>query len=157
MEEADALATRAAIISKRLLAIGTSQNLRQKYSNVYNISLILRSAPSSTEQEMDTVRQFIHEKIRGAQLERDMLGGQVRFTIPGSHGDRGNTDSNEPHVVKVINLIEENKDHLDIDCYSVAAASLESVFLSVVRANNVQEDDIDPNKGGWLKRVGNLF
>lgn len=162
MEEADTLATRAAIISRRLLAIGTSQALRQKYSNVYNISLILRSAPSSTEQEMDNVRAFIHENIERAQLERDMVGGQVRFTIPGSPtqvapmGDE-KAPSKELHIAKVITLIEENKDRLGLDCYSVAAATLESVFLSVVRANNVEEDDADPNRGGWLAKLGHMF
>ncbi|KAF6515687.1 hypothetical protein HZS61_004428 [Fusarium oxysporum f. sp. conglutinans] len=37
MEEADELATRVAIMSKRILAIGTSQQLRKQYSNAHKI------------------------------------------------------------------------------------------------------------------------
>jgi hypothetical protein len=52
MEEADALATRAAIIAKRLLTIGTTEALRKTHSNEYHVHLILKSAPLSTPEEI---------------------------------------------------------------------------------------------------------
>lgn len=52
MEEADTLATRTAIISKRLLAVGTTQALRKRYSNIYYVNILLATAPTSTPAEM---------------------------------------------------------------------------------------------------------
>lgn len=150
MEEADTLATRAAIISKRLLAVGTSQDLRHRYSNVYHVSMILRSAPSSTPGEMEALRSFIHQHISGAKLERDMMGGQLRFTVPGGDASSGN-------IASVISLLEENKEQLGVEYYSVTGATLENVFLSVVRANNVQEEDGEGQANTWGKRLGGLF
>ena len=150
MEEADTLATRAAIISKRLLAVGTSQDLRHRYSNVYHVSMILRSAPSSSPGEMEALRSFIHQHISGAKLERDMMGGQVRFTVPGSDASSGN-------IASVISLLEENKEQLGVQYYTVTGATLENVFLSVVRANNIQEEDGDGQANTWGKRLGGLF
>ncbi len=153
MEEADVLATRAAIISKRLLTVGTTQALRHKYSNLYHINLILRSAPLSSLEEMCAARDFVEHNVPGAKLERDMLGGQLRFTVPGTPSQasptlKGKTSCYEElNVVRVINLLEENKERLGMECYSVAAATLENVFLSVVKANDVQEDDIAYQRG----------
>lgn len=143
MEEADTLATRTAIISRRLLAVGTTQALRKRYSNVYYVNLLLETAPNSTPDEMDNVRHWVLDQLPGAQLERDMLGGQVRFTIPG----------NSP-VAGVIGLFERGKQEMGIEYYSIGGATLERVFLSVVRENNVQEED-GKDKGGvwsWLRR-----
>lgn len=154
MEEANTLATRAAIISRRLLAVGTTQHLREKYSNIYYASVILKSAPSSTEAEMNTLRSFVTQHIPNAELERIMLGGQIRFTVPGaSTGD----DSQDPTAVRLINLLEENKKNLNIECYSVTAATLENVFLSVVKANNVTEDGLDTTTQTWGKRLRKLL
>lgn len=155
MEEADALATRAAILSKRLLAVGTSQALREQYSNHYHISLILRDAPYSPDEEMSRVRDFVQAHVAGAQMERRMLGGQIRFTIPGK---KQTADAEDPHVVSIIELIEKHKEQLGVDCYSVAAATLENVFLNVVNANNVQEEENTTYKNRkWYKRIGGLF
>src|SRR5689334_16534211 len=55
MEEADMLATRVAILSKRILAAGTIQELRNRHSNSYEVHLVLESAPSSDQMEMQKV------------------------------------------------------------------------------------------------------
>ncbi|KAH6997790.1 hypothetical protein BKA56DRAFT_536741 [Ilyonectria sp. MPI-CAGE-AT-0026] len=138
MEEADTLATRTAIISRRLLAVGTTQALRKRYSNVYYVNLLLATAPNSTPDEMDNVRHWVLDQLPGAQLERDMLGGQVSFTIPG----------NSP-VAGVIGLFERGKQEMGIEYYSIGGATLERVFLSVVRENNVQEEDGKDKRGAW--------
>ena len=150
MEEADILANRAAIISKRLLAVGTSQYLRHRYSNVYHVSMILRSAPSSSPSDMEALQSFIVHHVHGAQLERDMMGGQVRFTVPGG-------DSSSRNIINVINLLEDNKQQLGVEYYSVTAATLENVFLRVVQANNVQEENTDGNARRWRGCFGKLL
>lgn len=135
MEEADTLANRAAIISKKLLAVGTSEALRERYSNVYYVSMVLSSAPNSTEEEMRNVRAWVQDSIPGSQLEREMLGGQVRFTIPGTDGQ------GRSPVPPVIDLLEREKANVGIEYYSISGATLENVFLSVARENRAQEED----------------
>ncbi|KAI8690854.1 hypothetical protein NCS56_00076900 [Fusarium sp. Ph1] len=142
MEEADTLATRTAIISRRLLAVGTTQALRKRYSNVYYVSLLLKTAPTSAVEEMERVRSWVLAALPGAQLERDMLGGQVRFTIPGASP-----------VARVIELLERSKDEVGVEYYSIGGATLERVFLSVVRENNVQEED-GVEKGRFWRLLG---
>ncbi|KAL8308657.1 hypothetical protein RB593_006804 [Gaeumannomyces tritici] len=94
MEEADALATRAAIVSKRLLAIGTTQQLRGRYSNLYHVQLVLRSAPESTRDEMERVEAWVRARFGGTvAFEGRSLGGQVKFTVPNSEAGRGSTSS----------------------------------------------------------------
>ena len=146
MEEADTLATRAAIISGRLLAVGTTEALREKYSNVYYVTVLLASAPNSDHAEMSALQSWVSDNITGAQLERKMLGGQIRFSIPGT-----NTQGVNP-VAEVIDLLEREKDRLGVQYYNIEGATLETVFLSVVRENNAQEEDGAPRRG-LLSRV----
>lgn len=146
MEEADFLASRAAIISKRLLAVGTTQALRERYSNKWYGQLLLKSAPNSTAAEMDMVKHWVLEGVEGASLEREVLGGQVRFVVEntGQNKDSG--------VVGLITKLEREKDKLGIEYYSIGGATLENVFLGVVRENNVREmDEEDGGKLRWLK------
>src|SRR5687768_7304191 len=92
MAEADALASRVAILSKRLLAVGTTAALRRKYRNLHYVGLLLKTAPNTSVGEMEGVLQWIQREIPGARLERDMLGGQIRFTVPGV-GSAATTDT----------------------------------------------------------------
>lgn len=88
MEEADALATRTAIMRRRSLAIGTTEELRRKYSDSFHINLLLRSAPGSAEKEMEDVHRSIAAMAPGAELEREMAGGQIRLVVPGTESMR---------------------------------------------------------------------
>jgi ATP-binding cassette, subfamily A (ABC1), member 3 len=161
MEEADALATRAAIISKKLLAVGTTKELRQKYSNWNHVQLLLKSAPYSTDEEMAIVQDWVVRNVPGAQLERETLGGQIRFTIPNVSSTAGSTSQPTPlddqgrvsnASVRLIQQIEKNKEALGIEYYSIGGATLERVFLSVVKKNNVTEEDELPKKQSFWRR-----
>jgi len=142
MEEADTLATRAALISRRILAVGTTKALRNRHANYYYVSLLLASAPNSSPEEMEGIRAWVQGHVSGAQLERDPLGGQVRFTIPGASG-----------VAGLIELLERNKEALGVQYYSVGGATLEKVFLNVVRENNVREEDGMDQRNSLLRRL----
>ncbi|PHH90481.1 hypothetical protein CDD83_3548 [Cordyceps sp. RAO-2017] len=148
MEEADALATRTAIIARRLLAIGTTQSLRERYSNLYYVILVLSTAPTSSPQEMGRIGDWVRDRVAGARLEREMLGGQVRFTFPaGTAGIEGS----KPPVASLIETLEREKEALGIDCYSISGPTLENVFLSVVRENNVEEEDGKARRHFWRR------
>ncbi|KAH8664418.1 hypothetical protein BX600DRAFT_512454 [Xylariales sp. PMI_506] len=165
MEEADALATRAAIISKRLLAIGTTEELRKTHSNEYHVHIVLKSAPMSTEEEMRRVSDWVVESFPtcNVQFEGESLGGQVRFILPADAEvpvavDAGvDVISSKPTVIKsmarhLIETLDKNKETLGIDCYSIGAATMERVFLSVVKQSDAEEDeDVAPTL--W-RRIG---
>lgn len=86
MEEANALASRAGILAKRMLALGTADHLRRKYSDTYTVHLITRTAPHTTEAQMDNLREWVLSNFEGAILERRSLFGQLKFSIPTPSG-----------------------------------------------------------------------
>ncbi|KAK0747945.1 hypothetical protein B0T21DRAFT_323272 [Apiosordaria backusii] len=169
MEEADALATRAAILAGgKLLALGTTEELRREYSDSVCVQLVLKSAPHSTQQEVGMVEGWVKEQFgEGTVFEGRSLGGQVRFVVPTSFASSSSSTSKTPTVVtddrevdgvsavssetegvkgggggvgRLIELLEENKERLGLEDYTVGAPTLERVFLSVVRDNYVEED-----------------
>ncbi|KAK3370300.1 hypothetical protein B0H63DRAFT_486711 [Podospora didyma] len=85
MEEADALATRAAILNQgNLLAIGTTRALRQEYSNLYHVQLLLKTAPHSSEEEMLAVEAWVKSHFEDVRFEGRSLAGQINFMVPAS-------------------------------------------------------------------------
>lgn len=185
MEEADALATRAGIISKRILALGTTDFLRKKYGNVYHIHLILKSGPLATAEEMQKVEQWVEKSFAGVRF--DSFGsyhGQIKFSVPAltappsdtlldektKTGDEltpESTDSDE-EVVKqqltsleageavegkrsgikaLFSILEDNREAIGLEFYSVGATTLDQVFLNVVQENNVLEEGYAPVGG----------
>ena len=173
MEEAAALATRAAIISRRILTLGTISFLCKKYGNAYHVHMVLKSAPTSTRSEMENVESWVLESFSGARL--DPFGnyhGQIKFSIPTTtEHERGNSDnsheSNPPSGVDAITVVatpkaprrggnivaelfsslEKHKESIGLEYYSVGATTLDDVFLNVVRENNVREECSAPQVG----------
>ncbi|KAH8890857.1 P-loop containing nucleoside triphosphate hydrolase protein [Thozetella sp. PMI_491] len=128
MEEADALATRAAILSQRLLAIGTTQNLRKEYANLYHVQLVLRTAPLSTDTEMASVESAVRDEFVDVTFEGQSLGGQIKFMVPSTSGDHQGRG-----IGDLINWLEEHREELSLQDYSIGAPTLERVFLNVVK------------------------
>ncbi|KAK3689693.1 hypothetical protein B0T22DRAFT_177099 [Podospora appendiculata] len=152
MEEADALATRAAILSGRLLAIGTTRALRRMYSDLYQVQLVLRTAPHSSEEEMTAVETWVRSEFVDVLFEGASLGGLVNFLVPASAGEktgeRGNT------VGHLIRRLEEHREHLGLQDYSIGAPTLEKVFLSVVMDSYKDEHEEESSRfASW----GRLF
>jgi ATP-binding cassette subfamily A (ABC1) protein 3 len=81
MEEADTLASRAGILEKRMIALGTTDHLRREYSDSYTVHLITRNAPHATGSEMEHLRNWVLSHFEGAMLERRSLFGQLKFSI----------------------------------------------------------------------------
>ncbi|KAK5663638.1 hypothetical protein OQA88_4069 [Cercophora sp. LCS_1] len=165
MEEADALATRAAILSRRLLAIGTTQVLRQRYSNLYHVELVLATAPHSTEGEMRAVEGWVKEKFPDARFEGANIGGQIKFMVPVAgvavaapaegNGDltiRAEGKGRGGGVGHVIAQLEKFKRELGIQDYSIGAPTLERVFLSVVKNNFTEEEET--KRPTWRRFLG---
>ncbi|KAI1266024.1 hypothetical protein F5Y18DRAFT_435477 [Xylariaceae sp. FL1019] len=157
MEEADALATRAAIIAKRLLAIGSTEALRKTHSNEYHVHLILKSAPLSTPEEMREVAFWVDSSFPNVRFEGENLGGQVRFVVPADSQvptrDSGPVDgevrASQSFTRYLIETLEARKESVGLECYSISAATMESVFLSVVKESDADEDERIDKKPWW--------
>ncbi|KAK5624427.1 hypothetical protein RRF57_000143 [Xylaria bambusicola] len=164
MEEADALATRAAIVARRLLAIGTTEALRKTHSNEYHIHLILKSAPLSTVEEMEEVAAWVRSTFPGIKFEGENLGGQVRFIVPadskvpalplitqGTRDEEIGNSGTQSFTWYLIETLEAQKEKLHLDCYSISAATMESVFLRVVKELPADDNGTAVKKRWWRR------
>lgn len=152
MEEADALASRVGILAKHMLDLGTTHHLRAKHGYGFHVHLVLKSAPTSENFEMENIKTWVEEHFRGSVMERRMWNGQLRFNIP-SQAPPGNTeeeeDAGETSVGSIFLLLEENKAALGLEFYSVSVSTLDEVFLRVVGKHGVGEENIEAPKGKW--------
>jgi ATP-binding cassette subfamily A (ABC1) protein 3 len=157
MEEADVLATQVAILSRRILVAGTSRELRKRYSNVYEVHLVLATSPASTDQETKHVEAWVRQMFAGASFEGVNLGGQIRFVIDAarpllaSHGSQVASlpGDKRSRVHQLIKTLEEHKESIGIAYYTVGMGTLEMVFLKIVKECNVVEEEEKAKKPRW--------
>ena len=166
MEEADALSDRAGIMGKKMLAIGTSESLRRKFGDRYHVHLITKTAPHTSEAEMDTIKKWITENVPGAQVEEKTFHGQLRFSAPAHQvsssprissvdDDAVSTEDvdkikqhpeDEPQpdnsgIGALFTLLEANKQNLGFEYYSVSQTTLDQVFLAIVSKHKIEEEN----------------
>ncbi|KAG6032094.1 hypothetical protein E4U19_007727 [Claviceps sp. Clav32 group G5] len=172
MEEADALAGRAGIMARRMLALGTPDHLRHRFGDVLHVHLVSSTAPRTTNEEMQRVLSWIRQNLPSAQVDARTYHGQLRFSVSVSdvhilsqhrrRNDAGNSNTIVPHhldstgvagaahqgnaVGQLAVVLEENKQSLGIDHYSVSPTGLDQVFLSIVGQHNVQEENYEEKK-----------
>jgi ABC-type multidrug transport system ATPase subunit len=170
MEEADALASRAGIMAKRMLALGTTDYLRSKYGNMYHVHLVHSQAPHTSDEDMERMRTWVHNAFSGAVVEQKTYHGQLRFSVPTDspsdmapkHGDESIAED-EIHfdlgrdgqkvqsstvtkrensgIGNLFSSLEANKDILGVQYYSVSQTSLDQVFLTIVGKHNIEEEN----------------
>lgn len=176
MEEADALADRAGIMAKRMLAMGTSEHLRRRFGGAYYVHLVMKSAPHTSEAEIEAVRLWIGAEFPGATFEDKTYHGQIRFSVPiaaervGAEGmEKGVEGSDEDEILggnekmgrgtggigRIIMRLDERKGEMGLEHYSVSPTTLDQVFLECVGRHDVQEEGyvIPKEGGGWWKRL----
>ncbi|KAI1194371.1 hypothetical protein F5X97DRAFT_279436 [Nemania serpens] len=152
MEEADALASRAGILAKRMLAMGTIDNLRERFGDAIHVHLVSKSAPHSTDEEMERMRDWILKAIPGADVEMKTYHGQMRFSVP-SASIAGRETASGSAVGRLVIMLEEQKEALGIEHYSCTPTTLDQVFLTIVGRHNVQEEGyaVKEKKSWWKK------
>ena len=162
MEEADALADRAGIMAKKMLALGTSDFLRKKYGDAYHVHLVHRAAPHTSDEEMQRVRRWVQDNIPHAVTEDRMFHGQLRFMVPNASvqnmetgpqvvdnedkiedGSQSSTLASSPRagIAALFALLEAHKQELGFEYYSVSQTTLDQVFLNIVGKHNVEEEN----------------
>ena len=176
MEEADALADRAGIMAKRMLALGTTDQLRKQHGDTYHVHLVHRDAPHTSDKDMDQIRDFIYQSFPGAETEDRAFHGQLRFSVPNERhivdDDTSSTDDKSPEkkgyvhtsvfgttgssISTLFALLEANKERLGFQYYSVSQATLDQVFLNIVTKHNVMEENYarsQPKKKSFWQRL----
>lgn len=218
MEEADKLATRIGIMKRRMLALGTSRVLRNRWGDAWMVHLVLRSAPHTTKEEMERVRAWVVARIPGAELpdvavaqvkvaegdrdqDRPQRGasredwvshGQLRFRVASKYAGEDSAPSekvsgesmrkaeldgetiemipdrtvgpdasgagSDGGIAALFALLEENKEELGFEYYSISPTTLDQVFLRIVGAE--EEDEVEGSateKGNKRKSLRRLW
>lgn len=81
MEEADALAGRAGILARRMLAMGTPDHLRHRFGDALHVHLVASTAPRTSDEDMDRIASFVRATFPSAKLDAKTYHGQMRFSV----------------------------------------------------------------------------
>lgn len=150
MEEADALATRAGIMARRMLALGTTEDLCHRFGDTLHVHLVSNTAPHSTPEEMYKIQYWIQETFAGAEIEQETFHGQMRFSIPA--GSVPVAKNGGSPIGQLLVMLEEHKQELGIAHHSVSPTTLNEVFLSIVGRHDVQEEGEGGDDRPWYKK-----
>ncbi|KZT02088.1 P-loop containing nucleoside triphosphate hydrolase protein [Laetiporus sulphureus 93-53] len=129
MEEASALANKVGILAKKMLAVGTTDALAERYAT-YEVHFSCRS------REEVTRAQELMVQIPGARMADDVA---TRFEVPIGGG------MSLAHLFGVLSSQD------DFSEYTVERATLESVFLKVIRENDILEEDSTLKRRRWWR------
>ena len=146
MEEADALAHRAAIMSSRILTIGTCDQLRRQWGDQYHVHLVTGSALHTSYADMEQLKAWVRANVVGGEeevkMEEKTYGGQLRFSVPARKGA----------VVRLFRLLEAHKGELGVAYYSIGETTLDQVFVNVVKEFGGEEEGNAVTKRRWWRR-----
>ncbi|KAI0022889.1 hypothetical protein F4780DRAFT_732067 [Xylariomycetidae sp. FL0641] len=152
MEEADALASRAGILAKRMLAMGSIEHLRRRFGNAIHVHLVARGAPHCSEADMAALRDWVRDTFPDADVEHKTYHGQMRFSVASAAvlGGGGGGDGGGSAVGRLIVLLEEQRQRLGIEHFSCTPTTLDQVFLTIVGRHNVREEGYgEVKKKSW--------
>ena len=173
MEEADRLCQRAGIMARRLLTVGTSDELRRRHGRRYYVHVLLRSAPGTSPAEAAAAKAWVLRTFDGAEMQGEVFYGQLRFSVPIGGGGggtereskrasaaaldvdsistepvRGTSPAPRSGIATLFGALERSKAEVGFDDYSVSQTTLDQVFLSIVGQHQVREENYhDPGQG----------
>jgi ABC-type multidrug transport system ATPase subunit len=168
MEEADALANRAGILARRLLALGTPNDLRHRFGDSLHVHLVSLTAPRTSDEEMQKVINWIQSTFPSATVDEKTYHGQMRFSVrpsevlavsQGRTEDvilQENLDISQSSIGHLVLMLEDRKAELGIGHYSVSPTTLDQVFLTIVGQHNVREENSEEEKQGMWSRIWNF-
>ncbi|KAJ3487033.1 hypothetical protein NLG97_g6498 [Lecanicillium saksenae] len=149
MEEADALAGRAGILARRMLALGTPDELRHRFGDLVHVHLVAASAPRTSDDEMAAIIAWSASTCprptsttRRTTASCASPSARATSTPAASPAAAASpTTASESAVGSLVVMLEENSRKLGISNYSVAPTGLDQVFLSIVGQHNVREEN----------------
>ena len=150
MEEASALAHRAAILDSKILTIGSPEELRERHGKgVYELHVVYENDQVLSER-MQRLRDWVIGNHPGAVLlskSANALHGQDRFQVAVQSDGVASTSGRETpgsiprsslsqnHLIRFMKLLEESKQYFGVQYYSISRMTLEDVFLEIVSRN----------------------
>lgn len=147
MEEATALSTKVGIIARRLLAVGTTQSLAARYP-FYEVHFSAR-----TREELQRA-QDVMKAVPGAKMADDVT---TRFEVPlaiatpGPGHDEGTSEAKRLTLAELFALLSAQD---TVTEFSVDRVGLESIFLKVIRENQVKEEgESQEKRRAWWRLV----
>ena len=138
MDEAEALCRRIGImVHGQLRALGTKQHLKIKFGSGFELSVKLQVREFNLKEQIDTLNKFIIELFPTSIILSEN-GGLVTFKIP----------KEEMRMGVAFSKLEENKQLLGIEDYSIIQPSLEQVgdmlnWNAWLCSSNDDDDDDD--------------
>ncbi|XP_058456303.1 phospholipid-transporting ATPase ABCA3-like isoform X2 [Malaya genurostris] len=123
MEECEALCTRLAImVNGELKCLGSSQHLKNKFTNGYFLTIkLMKCDTDESNENVNLVIQYIERNFEGARLKeryQDYLTYHITKT--------------SLKWSTMFGLMEQAKTQFDIEDYAIGQTSLEQVFLALV-------------------------
>lgn len=127
MEECEALCTRLAImVNGEFQCLGSIQHLKTKFNEGYSLIVKVKGSEAVDRGELikriDRVKEFVETNFPGSFL-KDYHEGMLSYQVKTA----GLSWS------RIFGTIEEAKDKLDIEDYSVSQTTLEQLFVSFAR------------------------
>ena len=143
MEEATALSTKVGIIARRLLAVGTTQSLAARYP-YYEVHFSAR-----TREELQKVQELM-KGVPGAKMADDVA---TRFEVPltTASPEEGTSEAKPLTLTELFALLSAQDTFKE---FSVDRVGLESIFLKVIRENQVREEgESQVKQRAWWRLV----
>ncbi|TFK56402.1 P-loop containing nucleoside triphosphate hydrolase protein [Heliocybe sulcata] len=147
MEEASALANKVGILAKRMLAVGTTTELVSRFAS-YEVHFSTRS-----REEVSKAQELMARLVPGSRMKEDVATRfevPIKTTIEGSPQAEEDGSEEQLTLARLFHLLSSQG---DFEEYTVERASLESVFLRVIRENEVREEEGERTRGAWWKAI----
>ncbi|XP_045141009.1 phospholipid-transporting ATPase ABCA3-like [Echinops telfairi] len=126
MEECEALCTRLAIMVKgRFTCIGSPQQLKNKFGNVYNLKAKINM--DKDENKVKEFKEFIATTFPGSIINQEHQG-ILDYCIP----------SDEISWGKVFCIFEDAKLLFNLEDYSISQIKLEQIFLTFANIDKTE-------------------
>lgn len=124
MEEAEVLCHRIGImVQGQLQALGSKQHLKFKFGSGFE--LVVKIGCQNIQEQTSTITAFLHQSFPSATIVYEN-GGLVTFQLAAS----------EAKMSLLFSTLEENKDRLFIESYSIAQPTLEQVSISMYHTSH---------------------
>jgi len=131
MEECDALCTRIAImVNGQLKCLGSPQHLKSKFGDGYTLIAKVGSHSPGLDANVGPLSQHVEQVFPGSAV-RDVHHGLVQYHVPRSPS---------VNFAALFSAMEEVRDQLSVEDYSVSQTTLEQVFINFARSQRPPGD-----------------
>ena len=144
MEESEILSTRLGImVNGQFKCLGSVQHLKSKYGRGYTLIIKCKQAIDD-DDAVDRCVRFVKEKIRYSLLkdrQQDTLFYQIESPSISVDNSELAYNNELQSIGELFDLIESNKEELNIETYSLSQTTLEQIFLMFADDQKNQEEN----------------